>query len=148
MTDFDKDRLAADTELLGHFNREVIDEFRTNSGEVGSLPGGRLLLLHTTGAKSGEPRLSPLAYLVVDGRTLIVGSYLGAAKDPAWVRNLRADPRARVEVGTDSYDVTARELSSADRAEHWPEIVGLAPVLGEYQAQTDRAIPVFELNRV
>jgi len=105
------------------------------------------LLLHTTGAKSGQPRLSPLASLEVDGKILIVGSYAGAPKDPAWVHNLRANPRARIEIGTDAYDVVARELPADERAAAYPKIVELAPVFAEYQAKTSRAIPLFELQR-
>ena len=107
MTEIDRGKLASNTEALDGFNRGIVEEFRANDGKVGGLPGGELLLLHTTGAKSGKPRLSPLAYLAVDGRMFIVGSYLGAPKDPAWVHNLRANPRARVEVGTETYGVVA-----------------------------------------
>ncbi|MGV9544397.1 nitroreductase/quinone reductase family protein [Nocardia beijingensis] len=146
MTEIDKDRLASDTAALDGFNRGIVAEFRANGGEVSGLPGGRLLLLHTTGAKWGEPRLSPLAYVTVDGRMLVIGSYLGASKDPAWVHNLRAHPRARVEVGTDAYDVIARELSRDERDEYVERVTELAPVLADYQAKTERVIPLFELT--
>ncbi|CQD25201.1 deazaflavin-dependent nitroreductase family protein [Mycolicibacterium conceptionense] len=146
--DFDKSELVADTAALDDFNRNVVAEFRANGGKVGGpFEGGTLLLLHTTGAKSGQPRLSPLAYLDVDGKILIVGSYAGAPKDPAWVHNLRANPKARVEVGTDAYDVTARELPADERDATYPKIVERAPVFAEYQAKTTRAIPLFELVR-
>ncbi|MCW2733765.1 MAG: deazaflavin-dependent nitroreductase family protein [Mycobacterium sp.] len=111
MTEIDKTKLVQDTASLGDFNRNVVEEFRANGGKVGGpFEGGNLLLLHTTGAKSGQPRLSPLAYLTIDGKMLIIGSYAGAPKDPAWVHNLRATPKAHIEVGTESYDVTVREL--------------------------------------
>ncbi|CDP82809.1 MULTISPECIES: nitroreductase family deazaflavin-dependent oxidoreductase [Mycolicibacterium] len=146
--DFDKSELVADTAALDDFNRNVVAEFRANGGKVGGpFEGGTLLLLHTTGAKSGQPRLSPLAYLDVDGKILIVGSYAGAPKDPAWVHNLRANPKARIEVGTDAYDVTARELPADERDATYPKIVERAPVFAEYQAKTTRAIPLFELVR-
>ncbi|MGV0737854.1 nitroreductase family deazaflavin-dependent oxidoreductase [Mycobacterium syngnathidarum] len=146
--DFDKNELVADVAALDDFNRNVVEEFRANGGKVGGpFEGGTLLLLHTTGAKSGQPRLSPLAYLDVDGRMLIVGSYAGAPKDPAWVHNLRADPKARIEVGTDTYDVTARELPAEERDAAYPKIIERAPVFAEYQAKTTRAIPLFELVR-
>jgi deazaflavin-dependent oxidoreductase (nitroreductase family) len=147
MSDIDKDKLIADTAALDEFNRNVVSEFRANHGKVAAFSGGTLLLLHTIGAKSGQPRLSPLASLEVDGKILIVGSYAGAPKDPAWVHNLRAHPRARVETGTDTYDVTARELSADERAAAYPKIVELAPVFAEYQTKTSRAIPLFELQR-
>ncbi|MCG7607191.1 MULTISPECIES: nitroreductase family deazaflavin-dependent oxidoreductase [Mycobacterium] len=146
--DFDKSELVADVAALDDFNRNVVEEFRANGGKVGGpFEGGTLLLLHTTGAKSGQPRLSPLAYLDVGGRMLIVGSYAGAPKDPAWVHNLRADPKARIEVGTDAYDVTARELPAEERDAAYPKIIERAPVFAEYQAKTTRAIPLFELVR-
>jgi deazaflavin-dependent oxidoreductase (nitroreductase family) len=130
------------------YNQRVIDEFRANGGKVGGpFEGATLLLLHTVGAKSGQPRLSPLAYLTVDDKMLIVGSYAGAPKHPAWVHNLRANPRARIEVGADDYEVTARELSEGERAATYPRIVEVAPVFAEYQANTTRAIPLFELTK-
>lgn len=133
---------------LDDFNRQIVEEFRANAGKVGGpFEGGTLLLLHTVGAKSGQPRLSPLAYLEVDGKVLIVGSYAGAPKDPAWVHNLRANPAARIEVGTDAYDVTARELPDAERDATYPKIVEVAPVFADYQAKTSRSIPLFELVR-
>lgn len=146
--DLDKSALVADTAALEDFNRGVVEEFRANGGKVGGpFEGGTLLLLHTAGAKSGEPRLSPLAYLEIDGKVLIVGSYAGAPKHPAWVHNLRANPKAHIEIGTEAYDVTARELPDDERDATYPKIVALAPVFAEYQSKTARAIPLFELVR-
>lgn len=100
-----------DTGTINAFNQSIIDEFRANDGKVGGqFEGADLLLLHTTGAKSGQPRVSPLAYFRIDGKLLVIGSFAGAPVSPAWVHNLRANPAARVEIGTDSFDVTAREL--------------------------------------
>ncbi|KRE31680.1 deazaflavin-dependent nitroreductase [Mycobacterium sp. Soil538] len=149
MTEIDKKKLYSDTAALDDFNRAIVDEFRANGGVVGGpFEGATLLLLHTVGAKSGQPRLSPLAYLTVDGAMIIVGSYAGAPKHPAWVHNLRANPRARVEVGTEAYDVEVRELPEDEREATYPKIVELAPVFAEYQANTTRAIPLFELTKV
>ncbi|BBX70610.1 nitroreductase family deazaflavin-dependent oxidoreductase [Mycolicibacterium psychrotolerans] len=148
MTEIDKKKLYSDTTALDDFNRAIVDEFRANGGVVGGpFEGATLLLLHTVGAKSGQPRLSPLAYLTVDDKMLIVGSYAGAPKHPAWVHNLRADSRARIEVGTETYEVLARELPEDEREATYPKIVELAPVFAEYQANTTRAIPLFELVR-
>lgn len=145
---FDKEKLIADASALDDFNRGVVEEFRANAGKVGGpFEGGTLILLHTVGAKSGQPRLSPLAYLEIDGKVLIVGSYAGAPSNPAWVHNLRADPKAHIEIGTDAYDVTARELPDDERDATYPKIVEKAPVFAEYQAKTSRAIPLFELVR-
>ncbi|WP_370328878.1 nitroreductase family deazaflavin-dependent oxidoreductase [Mycolicibacterium hippocampi] len=148
MTEPDKDKLVADTAALDDFNRAIVEEFRANGGKVGGpFEGATLLLLHTTGAKTGKTRLSPLAYLTVDEKMLIIGSYAGAPKDPAWVHNLRANPRAYIEVGTDAYDVAVRELPADERDATYPKITELAPVFAEYQAKTARAIPLFELTR-
>jgi len=145
---FDKEKLIADASALDDFNRGVVEEFRANAGKVGGpFEGGSLILLLTVGAKSGQPRLSPLAYLEIDGKVLIVGSYAGAPSNPAWVHNLRADPKAHIEIGTDAYDVTARELPDDERDATYPKIVEKAPVFAEYQAKTSRAIPLFELVR-
>lgn len=131
------------------FNSRIIAEFRANGGKVGPpFEGATLLLLTTTGAKSGQPRLAPLAYLEIDEMMVIVGSKAGSDTNPDWVHNLRANPRAHIEVGTDAYDVTARELPLGERDEVYPKIVATAPGFGEYQERTNRAIPLFELQRI
>ena len=142
MTDTSKAALDA-------FNQPIIEEFRANKGVVGGpFAGATLLLLTSTGAKSGESRLSPLAYLTIDDKMIIVGSKAGADTNPAWVYNLRANPRAHIEVGTEAYDVVARELPADERDATYPKIVEMAPTFGDYQANTSRVIPLFELQRV
>jgi len=136
-----------DNESIKTFNKTIADEFRANDGKVGGqFEGADLLLLTTTGAKSGQPRVSPLAYFRIDGKLLIIGSFAGADVNPAWVHNLRANPSAHVEFGADSSDVTARELPSAERDELFSQITTAAPGFAEYQAKTTRVIPVFELQ--
>jgi deazaflavin-dependent oxidoreductase (nitroreductase family) len=136
-----------DPETIKAFNKTVTDEFRANDGKVGGqFEGADLLLLTTTGAKSGQPRVSPLAFFRVEGKLLILGSFAGSDVNPAWVHNLRANPSARVEVGNESSDVTARELPTAERDELFPKITAVAPGFAEYQARTTRIIPVFELQ--
>jgi deazaflavin-dependent oxidoreductase (nitroreductase family) len=138
-----------DAETIKAFNKTITDEFRANDGKVGSqFEGADLLLLTTTGAKSGQPRLSPLAYFRVDGKLLIIGSFAGVDVNPGWVHNLRANPSARVEIGNESSDVTARELPAAERDDLFPKITAVAPGFAEYQAKTTRVIPVFELQLV
>jgi deazaflavin-dependent oxidoreductase (nitroreductase family) len=138
-----------DAETIKAFNKTITDEFRANDGKVGGqFEGADLLLLTTTGAKSGQPRLAPLAYFRVDGKLLIIGSFAGADVNPAWVHNLRANPSARVEFGNESSDVTARELPAVERDELFPKITAVAPGFAEYQAKTIRVIPVFELQPV
>lgn len=144
----DKSALVSDTSALDEFNRNIVEEFRANGGKVGGpFEGGTLLLLHTTGAKSGKSRLSPLAYLTIDDKMIIVGSYAGAPKHPAWVHNLRANPKAFIEIGTEAYEVDVRELPEDEREATYPKLTELAPVFAEYQANTTRAIPLFELTR-
>jgi deazaflavin-dependent oxidoreductase (nitroreductase family) len=101
----------------------------------------------TTGAKSGQQRVSPLAYFRIDGKLIIVGSFAGAPINPAWVHNLRANPRAHIEIGTEAFDVDVRELPPAERDSLYPKLTELAPVFAEYQAKTTRTIPLFELTR-
>ena len=136
-----------DTETINAFNKSIIDEFRANAGKVGGqFAGADLLLLTTTGAKSGQARVSPLAYFRVDDKLLILGSFAGADVNPAWVHNLRANPSAHIEIGNESSDVTARELPLAERDDLFPKITAVAPGFAEYQAKTTRIIPVFELQ--
>ena len=136
-----------DPETIKAFNNSIVDEFRANGGKVGAFEGTELLLLTTTGAKSGRPRLSPLSCRRVDGKLLIIAGYGGADIDPAWVHNLRADPRAHVELAEGSFDATAHELPPAERAEIIPKITAIS-AFAEFQAKTSRVIPIFELRPV
>jgi deazaflavin-dependent oxidoreductase (nitroreductase family) len=137
-----------DPETLKAFNKDITAEFRANEGIVGGpFEGNELLLLTTTGAKSGEPRIAPLSCRRIDGRLLIIAGYGGADVNPAWVHNLRADPRAHVEIGTDSFDAFAHELDPAEREAIIPKVIETASAFAEYQAKTERVIPIFELRR-
>ncbi len=136
-----------DAETVNAFNKSIIDEFRANEGKVGGqFEGANLLLLATTGAKSGQPRISPLAYFRIDGKLIVIGSFAGAPVNPAWVHNLRANPAAHLEVGTDSFDVTARELPATERDALLEKVAAAAPGFAEYQSKTSRVIPLFELQ--
>ncbi|MET0454140.1 MAG: nitroreductase/quinone reductase family protein [Mycobacterium sp.] len=126
-------------------NLAVIDEFRSNHGKVADVPGGNVLILHSVGAKTGEPRLTPLAFVVVDRRLFVLGSSLGAPNDPAWVHNLRAVPQARIEIGDEEYGVVAHEIRRDERDELFRTIGELVPIMVEHQARTARKIPIFEL---
>ena len=137
-----------DINQLKGFNANIVDEFRANGGKVGGpFADATLLLLTATGAKSGQPRLAPLAYFTIDGKTIIIGSKAGADTNPDWVHNLRANPQAHIEVGTDAYDVTSRELPRSERDEIFDKVVAVAPGFGEYQSKTSRIIPLFELSK-
>lgn len=139
---------SLDPAFVNDFNEKIIAEFRANDGKVGGqFANADLLLLHTTGAKSGRPRVSPLAYFRIDGKLIIIGSFAGAPVSPAWVHNLRANPQARVEIGTETFDVAAHELPADERAALFDKVTAAAPGFAEYQAKTTRVIPLFELNR-
>ena len=148
MTEIDTDKLQNDPDALKTFNDNVVEEFRANDGKVGGpFEGANIVLLTTTGAKSGQARLSPLAYFTIDGRVLVVGSYGGAPRDPAWVHNLRANPKAHVEIGAESYDVVACELPREERDDLYPKVAEVSPGFAEYQSKTSRIIPLFELQK-
>ncbi|WP_458316469.1 nitroreductase family deazaflavin-dependent oxidoreductase [Mycolicibacterium brisbanense] len=131
------------------FNERNIEEFRANGGKVGGqFEGFPLLLLTSTGAKSGEQRVNPVAYFDIDGAIYIVGSSAGRDRDPAWAFNIRANPDATVEIGADApAAVTARELPREERDRIYQIVTQRAPGFADYEARTDRVIPVFELVR-
>lgn len=129
------------------FNQQIIDEFHANQGRVGGMFEGRpMLLLHTVGAKSGKSRVNPLAYLAEDGRYFIFASKAGAPTNPDWYHNLKANPDVQIEVGADTIDVTATEVTGADRERLFAAQVQASPQFGEYQKNTDRMIPVVALT--
>ena len=127
------------------WNTRVIDEFRANSGKVGAFPNG-LLLLHHTGARSGQERVSPLAYLPVDGGYAIFATKAGAPDNPAWYHNLRANPQATIEIGTDRVPVTARVAGPDEREPIWTRQKERNPGFAEYERKTSRQIPVVILE--
>ena len=130
------------------FNQQIIDEFRQNGGKVGGqFDGARLLLLHSTGAKSGRERVNPLAYRPDDDHLVVFGSKAGAPTNPDWYHNLRANPRASVEVGADRFDVPARIADGEERERIWRDQTAEVPGFADYQRQTDRTIPVIVLER-
>jgi deazaflavin-dependent oxidoreductase (nitroreductase family) len=131
------------------FNRQIIEEFRANKGKVGGLfEGATLVLMTTVGAKSGVKRVSPVASFFPEGdRIIVIASNGGSANHPAWYHNLLADPELSVEVGADEYKATATVIEGDERDEIFAKVVAVAPNFGEYQAKTERKIPVVALNR-
>jgi len=129
------------------FNQRNIDEFRANGGKVGGqFEGFPLLLLTSTGAKSGEQRVNPVAYFDIGDKIYVVGSSAGRDRDPAWAFNIRAYPDASVEIGSDApRSVTARELPRDERDSVYAVVAERAPGFADYETRTDRVIPVFEL---
>ncbi|MGH2462207.1 MAG: nitroreductase family deazaflavin-dependent oxidoreductase [Candidatus Limnocylindria bacterium] len=123
--------------------------YRASGGRIGSRVGPwSALLLDTRGRKSGELRTAGLNYLTDGGRLVVVASYAGEDRHPAWWLNLLADPRGDVQVGTERYPVTARELDGADRDRLWRLVVETDPSYATYQERTTRRIPVVALERV
>jgi deazaflavin-dependent oxidoreductase (nitroreductase family) len=130
------------------FNRAIIDEFRANDGRVGGpFEGAPVLLLTSTGAKSGERRTTPLMYLPDGERMVIFASKGGAPTNPAWYHNLRANPAATVEVGPDTIDVKARVTSGEERERLFNHQAETYPQFADYAQKTAREIPVVALER-
>jgi deazaflavin-dependent oxidoreductase (nitroreductase family) len=127
-------------------NARVIAEFRANRGHVGGDFAGAPLLLHTVGARTGEPRVNPAMYLPDDGRYLIFATNGGAGDHPAWYRNLMAHPGAQIEVGDHVIAVHATELHGRERDDKYAEQARRYPGFAAYQQNTARTIPVIALT--
>jgi deazaflavin-dependent oxidoreductase (nitroreductase family) len=131
------------------FNAKNIAEFRANHGRVGGqFDGAPLLILHTVGAKSGQPRTNIMMYLDDGDRYLIFASNAGADAHPAWYHNVTAHPEVHIEVGDDEFDAVATELEGAERDEKYAEQVRRYPGFGEYEEKTSRIIPVVAVTPV
>ena len=131
------------------FNQRIIDEFRANEGRGGGMfDGVPMLLLHTTGAQSGQPRINPLAYRPHGDARAIFASFAGAQKHPAWFNNLCAEPDTEIEIGTETIAVRARVTTGAEREEIWTAQKRDVPTFGEYEVKAaGREIPVVLLER-
>ncbi len=133
---------------MNDWNRQTIEEFRANAGKVGGFWEGKpLLLLTTTGAKSGQRRTTPTMYLRDGNRLLIFASKRGAPTNPGWYHNLVAHPQVTVEVGSETYEATATIVTGEERDRLYARQAELNPQFGEYQANTTRKIPVIALER-
>jgi deazaflavin-dependent oxidoreductase (nitroreductase family) len=138
--------LAANVSDINDFNAKIIEEFRANGGKVGgAMAGAPLVLLTTTGAKSGSRRTTPLAYLPDGDRIVVFASKAGAPTNPDWYHNLIAHPEVTVEVDGDTREVTAVEVTGDERDRLFAEQARRNPGFGEYQAKTTRQIPVIAL---
>ncbi|WCO66418.1 nitroreductase family deazaflavin-dependent oxidoreductase [Iamia majanohamensis] len=133
---------------IDDFNARIIEEFRANEGRVGGpFEGAPMILVHTVGARSGQPRVNPLVYQPLDGeRVAIFASAAGADHHPAWFHNLVATPEVEVEVGTDVRTVRARVAEGDERERIWEAQKAAAPGFADYEAKTDRTIPVVVLE--
>lgn len=131
------------------FNTGIIDEFRANAGVVGGYFEGRnMLLLHHTGAKSGQERVAPLVYQQVGDTKAIFATKGGAPTNPAWFHNLVAHPDVTIEVGSDTERVHARVAEGEERDRIWTQQMVDVPAFADYEKATDRVIPVVVLERV
>ncbi|MEZ0050381.1 deazaflavin-dependent oxidoreductase (nitroreductase family) [Mycobacterium sp. MAA66] len=129
------------------FNAQNIAEFRANHGHVGGhFEGATMIILHTVGARSGQPRTNIMQYLADGERFLVFPSNRGADHNPAWYWNLKTNPDIRVEVGDDIIDVHATDLVRAERDEKYALQSALYPGFAEYQRMTSRIIPVVALT--
>jgi len=130
-------------------NQRIIDEFRANEGKVGGhFEGKTLLLLHTTGAKSGKERVNPVAYIRDDERFVVIASKGGAPNHPGWYYNILAHPRLTVEVGTETFQVDAKVAGEPERTRLYNKMVEMMPAFDDYRRRTERVIPVIVLLRV
>lgn len=130
------------------YNRKVIEEYRANDGKLGPpFQGGAMLLLTTTGARTGRERTTPMMFKRHGDRLLVIASNIGAPKHPDWYRNLDAHPEVTVELGAERFAATASTATGDERATLWAELVGTHPFFAEHQAKTDREIPLVLLDR-
>lgn len=126
------------------YNAQLIEEFR----RTGSAPDGRsLLLLTTTGARTGQPRTTPMMYVPDGDRLLVIASNAGAPQHPDWYRNLLANPEVTVEVAGETYQATATSLAGDDRDTTFADIAARYPFFADHQAGITRTIPVVALTR-
>ena len=130
------------------WNKKVIEEFRANGGKVGGMfEGAPLLLLTTTGAKSGQERVSPLVYMQDGEHMYIFASKAGAPTNPDWYHNIIAHPDVTLEVGDQKFNAKAVTITGKERDEIYGKQAKVNPGFGEYQEKTTRVIPVVELVR-
>jgi deazaflavin-dependent oxidoreductase (nitroreductase family) len=129
------------------WNSQIIAEFRANGGKVGGpFEGGTLLLLHTVGAKSGQPRVNPVMYQDIGDGVAVFASKGGAPTHPDWYYNLLANPRVSVEIGTQTLPFVARMAEGAERDRIWTAQKIAVPGFADYERKTTRQIPVIILE--
>jgi len=129
------------------WNSKIIEEFRANGGKVGGpFAGARLLLLHTVGARTGQPRVNPVMYQPVDGGYAVFASKGGAPTHPAWYHNLLANPQVSAEIGGQAVPLVARVAEGEERDHIWAAQKRDQPGFADYEAKTTRQIPVIILN--
>ncbi|MEV7322266.1 nitroreductase family deazaflavin-dependent oxidoreductase [Streptomyces sp. NPDC093970] len=129
--------------------RDQVELYESSGGTKGTTlldTGLPVILLTTLGAKSGKIRKTPLMRVEHDGKYLVVASQGGAPKNPVWYYNVKSQPLVELQDGTVKQDMTAREITGAEKAAWWDRAVAAFPPYAEYQKKTDREIPVFVLE--
>ncbi len=134
---------------MSDWNKKVIEAFRANGGKVGGqFENMNLLLLHTTGAKSGLLRINPMVYLADDERYAVIASKGGASTHPDWYHNVVAHPEVSVEVGAEQFPARATAAEEPERTQLYDKMGALYPFFNEYRQKTTRIIPVIILTRL
>ncbi len=133
---------------MSDWNKKIIEEFRANAGKVGGNFAGRtLLLLHTKGAKTGEGRVNPVAYVRDGDKLVVIASKGGSPTNPDWYYNLVANPDVHVEVGTEEFDAQASVTADErERRRLYDKMIQMMPGFADYERKTDRVIPVITLT--
>src|SRR5690242_12554348 len=132
------------------WNQNIIDEFRANNGKVGGyFAGANMLLLHTTGAKTGQARTNPLVYVTDGDHLVIIASKGGADSNPDWYYNVLANPIVTVELGNEQFQAHATPVTEEpERSRLYAKMVEHRPSFAEYEQKTSRKIPAIILERV
>jgi deazaflavin-dependent oxidoreductase (nitroreductase family) len=135
---------------MSDFNQSVISEFRANGGKVGGyFAGANMLLLHTTGAKSGQPRTNPLVYVTDGDRIVVIASKSGDDSNPDWYYNLLANPTVKVELGDKQFQAQATAVTEEpERSRLYAKMVEHRSGFADYEQKTSRKIPAVVLQRV
>ena len=133
---------------MSDMNTQVIEEFRANKGQVGGFfTGATLVLLHTTGAKSGAKRINPLMSIPDGDRIVIIASKAGAPSNPDWYYNIVANPDVEIEIGTEKFKATATVTEEPERTKLYDKIAAKHDNFADYARNTTRTIPVVTLTR-
>jgi len=128
---------------MSDWNKGIIEEFRNNHGKVGGMfAGSPILLINHKGARSGKHRTNPVMYLKDGSRYIVFASKGGADTNPDWFHNLKAHPDVKIEVGSETIDVHAQEITGAERDKIYAKQSSLYPQFGQYQKKTKRVIPI------
>jgi deazaflavin-dependent oxidoreductase (nitroreductase family) len=136
-------------EEMDEYNRRLIEDFRAHGGKVsGDFERTPMLLLTSTGARSGQRHTTPMGYMPDDDRLIVFAANGGAPKNPDWYHNLVAQPHVTVEVGTETFAALAVATQGAEREQLWIRGVAMFPFLAKHQAKTPRQIPVIALSRL